>query len=122
MFINISNHPSSSWKKDQLSAAKVYGKIYDISFPIIPPEMDTSGMKYMLREYIQRVDDIVNGQVDSTVIHVMGETVFTFMLVTALLQRNYRVVASTTERIVCYEGEVKQTLFKFVRFRDYALI
>lgn len=119
MFINISNHPSSVWKEDQLVAAKTYGEIYDISFPNIPPQMDTYEMKTIVCEYIQKIEEIVCGRDDSLVVHVMGETVFTFMLVTALLQKKIHVVSSTTERIVCYEGEVKQTTFRFVRFREY---
>lgn len=122
MFINISNHPFSVWKEEQLRATQGYGEVYDIPFPNIPPQMDTNEMKAIVREYIQKIDDMVRGQVDSSVVHVMGETVFTFMLVAALLQRNFRVVASTTERIVSYEGEVKQTTFRFVRFREYELI
>ena len=50
------------------------------------------------------------------------ESAFSFMLVHSLLRKNYKVEASTTERIVSYEGDVKLTEFKFVRFREYKML
>ncbi len=35
MFINISNHPASKWEEEQITAARQYGDIYEISFPDI---------------------------------------------------------------------------------------
>ena len=40
MFVNLSNHSSDKWDEPQLSAAKLYGDIEDISFPIIAAEDD----------------------------------------------------------------------------------
>lgn len=121
MFINISNHPSIDWKKEQANEAQIYGKIVDISFPNISPQMDTEEMKTIVDEYIRKIEALTVEENEDILIHVMGESVFSFMLVVSLLRRNYKVVASTTERIVSYEGDVKRAEFKFVRFREYKL-
>ena len=122
MFINISNHPSTDWKEEQTNEAQVYGKIVDVSFPNIPPQMDTEEMKTIVEDYIRKIEVLATGKNEDTLIHVMGESVFSFMLVVSLLKKNYKVVASTTERIVNYEGDIKRTVFKFVRFREYKLL
>ena len=121
MFINISNHPSTGWKEEQTNDAQIYGNIVDIPFPNIPPQMDTEEMKLIVDDYIRKIEVLTIGKTEGMLIHVMGESVFSFMLVVFLLRKNYKVVASTTERIVSYEGDVKRTEFKFVRFREYKL-
>lgn len=122
MFINISNHPSTGWKEEQTNDAQIYGNIVDIPFPNIPPQMDTEEMKLIVDDYIRKIEVLTIGKTEGMLIHVMGESVFSFMLVVFLLRKNYKVVASTTERIVSYEGDVKRTEFKFVRFREYKMI
>ena len=121
MFINISNHPSSIWHENQIEAARHYGDIVDIPFPNILPQINTVEVKLVVDEYLQKIVALANGLTETIVVHVMGESVFSFMLVAALLKKNYKVVASTTERVVSYEGDVKRTEFKFVRFREYKL-
>jgi len=121
MFINISNHPSTGWKEEQTNDAQIYGNIVDIPFPNIPPQIETEEIKPIVNGYIQKIVALANGLTETIVVHVMGESVFSFMLVAALLKKNYKVVASTTERVVSYEGDVKRTEFKFVRFREYKL-
>ena len=37
MFINLTNHPSATWSEEQLKAARQYGEIVDLHFPIIEP-------------------------------------------------------------------------------------
>lgn len=122
MFINISNHPSTGWKEEQTNDAQIYGNIVDIPFPNIPPQMDTEEMKLIVDDYIRKIEVLTIGKTEGMLIHVMGESVFSFMLVVFLLRKNYKVVASTTERIVSYEGDVKRTEFNFVRFREYKMI
>ena len=119
VFINISNHPSSEWQVDQLNAAKMIGIICDIPFPIISPDKDTEEVAMLAHAYLKKVKEILPEPDGVSVIHVMGETVFTFMLVSLLLSEQYIVVASTTERIVFHVGDKKISSFKFVRFRSY---
>lgn len=40
VFINISNHLSSSWGPEQVAAAEAYGAIVDIGFPVVPADAD----------------------------------------------------------------------------------
>lgn len=120
-FINISNHPSSGWQTNQLKAAETAGAIYDIPFPVIPPQWGNEEVAAFVGEYMEKVKELLPQPDGVSVIHVMGESVFTFMLVTALLTQGYVVVASTTERVVAFEGDKKTSFFKFVRFRSYNL-
>ena len=119
MFINISNHPSSSWEDNQLRVANMSGPICDISFPDIPPDWDVKKVSHLVDVYWKKVKEVLPEPDGVSVIHVMGESVFTFMLVSLLLSEKYIVVASTTERVVFYEGDKKISSFKFVRFRSY---
>lgn len=119
MFINLSNHPSSSWQADQLNAAHKMGTIYDIPFPVIPSDWDTQKVALLVDVYKEKIKKLLPEPDEMSVIHVIGESVFTFMLVSSLLQERYIVVASTTERVVSYKGEQKISTFKFVRFRSY---
>lgn len=119
VFINVSNHPSSDWQTDQLDAAYKVGMVYDIPFPAIPPDWDTQKVALLVDVYKEKIKKLLPEPDGVSVIHVMGESVFTFMLVSSLLHECYTVVASTTERVVSYEGERKISTFKFVRFRSY---
>ncbi len=49
----------------------------------------------------------------------MGELNFTFSLVNKLLERNIKVVASTSNRKTIDTHEGKIIKFEFVRFREY---
>lgn len=119
VFINISNHPSSGWQPEQLEAAKKIGVVYDLSFPEISPEWDTSEVKILVEEYFKKVRGIIPLPDEKSAIHIMGESVFTFLLVSKLIEYGYNVVASTTERLTSYRGNTKVSVFKFVRFRSY---
>ncbi len=50
-FINLSNHPSATWSEEQLSAASKYGKIIDINFPNITPEMSDIEINLLISLY-----------------------------------------------------------------------
>lgn len=119
VFINVSNHPSSGWQIDQLDAAKMIGTIYDIPFPIISPDWGSEKVAMLAYAYRKKIKELLPEPDGVSVVHVMGESVFTFMLVSLLLSEQYIVVASTTERIVSYKGDEKISTFKFVRFRSY---
>ena len=119
VFINISNHPFSEWQTDQQDAAHRVGTVYDILFPVVPSEWDTQEVAMLVDVYRGKIKELLPKPDGVSVVHVMGESVFTFMLVSLLLSEKYIVVASTTERVVSYEGDKKISSFKFVRFRKY---
>ena len=118
LFINLSNHPSSTWQPAQLKAARQYGEIIDIDFPAVdalcmPERVDQLANQYAL--------DIINrGAPTCITAHVMGEMALTFRIVELLKAQGIRCVASTTERIVTdLTDNRKETQFSFVQFREY---
>ena len=118
LFVNLSNHPSSTWQPAQLEAAKQYGEIIDIGFPAVdalcmPERVDQLANQYAL--------DIINmGAPTYLTAHVMGEMTLTFRIVDLLKAQGIRCVASTTERIVTdLPDNRKETQFTFVQFREY---
>lgn len=116
MFINISNHHSSSWSSVQLNTAKSFGShIYDIPFPVVPPEANSNIIAKMADEILLLIYEL-----QVTVIHVMGEHTLNHALVERFKKSGYRTIASTTHRVseVLPDGS-KISKFEFVRFRDY---
>ena len=125
MLLNISNHPSVNWTKEQHDAAVLqYGGIGDQAFPHIAPDA-TAEMVYQLAEqyathiihnieYANTLDDSVKA------VHLMGEMTFVFALVGLLQKAGITVVCSTTQRTVLEEKDGKKTAqFQFVQFRQY---
>ncbi|SFD80705.1 hypothetical protein [Thermophagus xiamenensis] len=123
MLINLSNHPSSGWGDQQLSAAKQWGKIIDLPFPTIDPGMDDEGVRQLATEYLGRIDDLIKREEGPHAIHLMGEHTFCFVLATLLQQRQITCVVATTHRQVTYDANGdKVTRFGFVQFRPYPKI
>ncbi len=117
MFINLTNHPSDKWSEEQLEAARRYGEIVDLSFPIIEPTYSKDDIMFLVRECTETIMGIKEGV---TVVHVMGEMTFTYNLINALKDAGITCLASTTERntIMTPDGK-KISEFKFVQFREY---
>lgn len=118
LFINLSNHPSSTWQPAQLEAARQYGEIIDIDFPTVDALCESEMVDHLANQYAQ---DIINrGAPTCITAHVMGEMTLTFRIVELLKAQGIRCVASTTERIVTdLSDNRKETLFSFVQFREY---
>ena len=117
MFINLTNHPSSGWNKEQLEAARHYGEIVELPFPIIKPTFTKNDILHLVKDST----DVIMGIKDvDTVVHVMGEMTFTHNLVNALNDKGITCLASTTERntIITDDGK-KISEFKFIQFREY---
>ena len=118
LFINLSNHPSSTWQPAQLEAARQYGEIIDIDFPTVDALCQPERVDLLANQYAQ---DIINrGAPTCITAHVMGEMTLTFRIVELLKAQGIRCVASTTERIVTdLTDNRKETQFSFVQFREY---
>lgn len=117
MFINLSNHPSSSWSENQLEAAEQFGEVVDIPFPDISPEAGEKEMNSIVEDYVEKILSYRNDK--EITVHVMGEMTFTYALVMRLKALGIHCVASTTNRIVKEEEGKKISEFKFVQFREY---
>jgi len=118
MLINLSNHPSSLWSKTQIKTAKQYGEIVDLPFPQVDPSGDESYIETLAVECCQKVLDLAN--YNFVTVHLMGEMTLTMALVKKLQAFGITCVASTTERVTCILSDGrKESVFKFVRFRNY---
>ena len=117
MFINLSNHPSAIWSTEQLEAAREFGIVRDLSFPVVSPHMSEEEVSALADVFVERVMDI---SPEPCIVHVMGEQTFSYAIIGRLLSRCYTCVASTTERIVeVLPDGSKVSKFCFVRFRKY---
>ena len=119
IFLNHTNHPSDQWSSEQISAAKIFGKIIDLPFPNIPPQFDSDDIKKIVAENLQEILKI-----SPAAVLCQGEFNYTFEIVTALKKNNIPVFAATSERIVSTvidEGGTSKRIstFRFVRFRNY---
>lgn len=112
MLINLSNHPSSAWSADQKAE---YKDIVDIPFPQIDPEGDGAYIDALVREYLEKINQIKN----ISAVHVMGEFNFCYKIINELKARGIKCVASCTKRDTVEENGVKVSKFKFVQFREY---
>ena len=119
MFINLSNHPSAHWSARQKAAAeRLCGDIIDLPFPVVDPAGDEAYIAALADDYCRKVLEMSGGK--NVVVHLMGEMTLTFALVQRLCVHSIPCVASTTERVtVEYADGRKESMFQFVRFRNY---
>ncbi len=119
VFVNLSNHPSVMWSKEQYEAASGYGKVVDIPFPQIEASSSEEEIDRLVEEYYPRII-----QYDSPTVMVQGEFSFTYRMIVKLKEAGIMVLTSCADRIVKESRNIdgstnKESLFKFVRFREY---
>jgi len=115
MLLNLSNHPSTLWPQNQLQQAQqLYHTVTDLPFPQIDPEYNSDQLEMLVEEYELKVR-----KTDPIAVHIMGELTFTYRLVNRLKAIGIHCIASTTERKVSIENNIKTSQFQFVQFRDY---
>lgn len=128
MLINLSNHPSDKWGREQTSASIFeFQHTEDIPFPQIDPAATTNEVHQLAEEYVYRClqlfdDYALNVQQDeyNFAVHIQGEFTFTYALVNLLKAEGVKCVASTSERKTIDLGNGKKELqFNFVQFREY---
>lgn len=123
MLVNLSNHSAAHWSVEQLEQAKTYGEIRDLSFPRIDPRMSDAELNELVEEYRRKVLEFrTEGQ--PLYCMLQGEFVFTYRLVTMLKLDKVVVLAGCSERRVREETDEngntkKQSIFVFVKFREY---
>jgi hypothetical protein len=124
MFLNISNHKSASWSKEQLAAARELGggEIIDIAFPAVPSTATTKDVVQMAADLVN--DVYVEGKQQPITAMVQGEMTLTLAIVSILREIGVVVVAACsdrcTEEVVKEDGTTeKRSVFKFVQFREY---
>lgn len=118
LFLNVSNHPLEMWSDEQINAARVYGTLDEMPFPPVSPDLTKSEMDPLIKSILSQISERISGK--NATVHIMGEMTLTFALVKRLQAAGIKCVASTTERSVKeYEDGTKESVFKFVRFREY---
>lgn len=124
MFINLSNHPSDKWPKNQIEAAIPYGDLLDLPFPDIDPTLDEQSIIAMAHTYAERIKGLIAGEkAEMCVVHLMGELTFCFALAQLLTRDGIACIASTTRRQVFeLQNGMKTCRFAFVRFRGYPVL
>jgi hypothetical protein len=117
MLINLSNHPSKNWSREQLNAAiDQFGEVVDMAFPNVPPTASSQEVDAMVTELFNQLP---YGNIEA--IHVMGEMTLVYKFVT---RSAIPCIASTTERISIEKlnedgSSTKTFTFKFIQFRNY---
>ena len=119
IFINHTNHPSARWSQEQLSAAKIYGEIIDIPFPLINATSTTDEISELVKTNLEKILAL-----EPAIVLCQGEFNYTFAMVEGLKNVGVKVVAATSERIAVEEiltdGSTRQvSTFRFVQFREY---
>ena len=118
IFLNVSNHPLEVWSDEQINAAQIYGNLEEIPFPSVSPDLTKPEMDFLIKSILSQISERISGK--NATVHIMGEMTLTFALVKRLQAAGIKCVASTTERSVKEYGDgTKESVFKFVRFREY---
>ena len=116
---NISEHLYQINER-QLEAARQYGEIEDLAFPLISEEATENDIVAIVDEYEKKITERASDH--ELTVHVMGEMTFTAALVSRLTTQGIRCVASTTVRDVIDKGNgQKESTFHFGRFREYRM-
>ncbi len=120
MLLNLSNHPSEKWSREQRAAAiEQFGAIDDWAFPNIDPRVEEAEVERLAAVFFEKIKSWATDHPEP-VVHLMGEMTFCYRLIRRLKRAHIKVVASTTERMAWEEADGKKTvIFIFVRFRAY---
>lgn len=114
-FINLSNHPSSTWGEAQTKAALAFAeRIEDIAFPAVSPDAD--------EKEIEALAETCMAQIPPETSHalVQGEFTLTVELIRRLQARGITCLAATSTRNVEEADGRRVSTFTFMRFRAYA--
>lgn len=128
MFLNYSNHPSATWMKNQLDAARCYGEICDVAFPAVSVTASEKEIENQAEEQIKVLEKTAEEKgcsLNQTVIMCQGEFSLTYAVITRLKKRypECKIVCALSEREVVEEQKegcsVKTVCFRFCGFREY---
>lgn len=114
MFINFSNHPSGEWSREQLSEARKYGEIVDITFPPVPAEADEKFVAETAARYVRYISGFT-----PECVMCQGEFTLAYAVITGLNKLGIKTVAASSSRNVFEQDGKKISVFTFERFREY---
>lgn len=128
MLINLSNHPSDNWGREQTAASiAMFGHTEDMPFPDVSPTAEPEEIQEIAQFYVEECflmfgdfDECCPNDEHEHAVHVQGEFTLVYALVNMFRDEGIRCYASTSERNVVEEEDGKKTLiFNFVQFREY---
>ncbi len=114
IFINFTNHPSSTWSKEQIKQAQNYGEVIDIPFPAVPPAYSREEVEHLGTEYFDRI-----ARLQPQAVLCQGEFTLSVYIIRRLKEEGITVLAACSERIAVTKGNEKTSIFKFSQFREY---
>ena len=118
MLINLTNHPSKKWCKEQMNAAiSAFNEVIDYPFPSVPPEATETDISHIAHDIAMDVKEKYGLNIT---IHIMGEFTLCYSLIQIFKKYRIQCIASCTERIAkeLPDGS-KISEFHFVKFREY---
>lgn len=114
MFVNFTNHPSQFWDAKQLQAAGQYGAITDVAFPAVDASGDEAYIAELAEEYLHKILKL-----HPAAVLCQGEFTLAYRVITRLKEEGVAVLAACSTRNVKVEGNKKEVIFEFERFREY---
>ena len=119
MLVNLSNHPTKLWSPDQLSLAlELFGAVEDVEFPVINPNWSITVVAKLAQKYADQIHDTYGNRAGLS-IHIMGEMTFVYQFVYRMRGKGINCIASSSQRVVEFDGDTKKSVFRFVNFRNY---
>ncbi|MCF8483443.1 MAG: hypothetical protein K9H25_23715 [Rhodospirillum sp.] len=110
-FLNVTNHPSTTWKEDQRSGAEEIGPIVDWPFPRVEEDLTTRDILDLARDEVARIV-----RLNPRAVLVQGEFVLTACLIPLLQKEGIPVYATVTRRAAETGG------FQFLGYRLYPVL
>ena len=119
MFINLSNHKSITWSKEQKEAAEKWGEIMDYPFPNVLADADENDIAAMSEKIVGELMEK-----NAKAVMCQGEFTLSYSIIRKLKELGIPVLAASSERVVeeqvLEDGTVERiSKFRFVRFREY---
>lgn len=113
-FVNFTNHPHDRWDEKQLKAAQKYGEVVDVPFPNVDPSATREEILSLSDIYVKKIEEL-----EPNAVLCQGEFTLCYNVVKKLKKKGYLVFSSTSNRVVVEKGNVKESIFEFVQFREY---
>ena len=119
IFINFTNHPSKDWEENQIKAARGYGEIVDVPFPMVEAECTEAEVDELAHGFCRRICAY-----EPVAVLCQGEFSLAYQVIHLLKEKGITVLAACSQRDVREEkkedGSMEKTaIFRFVRFREY---
>ena len=119
VFINHTNHSFDKWSAEEKYAAEKIGSVHDYMFPDIDPAWDEIHIKQLARKNGEKIIAL-----KPAAVLCQGEFTYCFALVTYLKEKGIPVLAACSKRESKEWRDdngalVKNSVFKFVKFRSY---